>query len=56
MKGQHYNNGYRDGLRDIYNPPFPDTPWRIENRQYCNGFADAKDSLIPNSHFEVTKC
>ena len=48
MKGQHYNNGYRDGLRDNdYSEPFPNTPWRIENRQYFNGFADAKDSLIP---------
>jgi hypothetical protein len=55
MTSSHYIKGYRDGLRDAdYTEPFPDTAWRPENRQYGYGFADAKDSLIPEFYKETT--
>jgi hypothetical protein len=53
MTSTHYIKGYRDGLRDAdYTEPFPDTAWRPENRQYGYGFADAKDSLMPDLYLE----
>ena len=46
-----YDQGYKDGLRDnTYEEPFPES-WKKECLEYRRGYADAIDSLIPESVF-----